>query len=272
MYDLQKKEEIQMFLKRCKVFMLLGMGLLIAPAYGFEVKNLSHAVDVAGKQRMFTQRMLKDYALAGQHCQYKDPKSDLVKTISAFSEHLKALDDFNKDPETVKSLRSVMQRWGNIEKRLHESPDKKLAPQLQKDLEGLLKESNTATGLFAKQTGKKSGKIINISGRQRMLSQRMSGLYMFKTWGIDDPEFKKKLHDAMELFKASHQKLLAYEKNTDEIKELLEKVGKSFMYFEFANQSETFVPNLICKKADEILKNMNTATGLYAKQGATESK
>jgi hypothetical protein len=70
---------------------------------------------------------------------------------------------------------------------------------------------------------------------------------------------------AMKLFKDSLEKLMAYEGNTPEILELLNKAKKDFMFFEFMNGSDNFIPTLIFKKSMLILKNMNTATGLYAK-------
>ena len=97
-----------------------------------------------------------------------------------------------------------------------------------------------------------------------MLSQRMAGLYMLKVWGINDKKIKEKMDDSMELFKRSLEKLQKSELNTDEITKLLTKVEKSFMFFEIMNRSSnTFIPTLIYKKSDDILKNMNSVTKLY---------
>ena len=97
-----------------------------------------------------------------------------------------------------------------------------------------------------------------------MLSQRMASLYMLKVWGVDDDKFKEKMQSAMKLFKTSLQKLQKSKLNTSEITELLHEVEQSFMFFEVMNDStETFIPTLIYKKSNDILKNMNTATGKY---------
>jgi len=222
---------------------------------------------VAGKQRMFTQRMLKNYAMIGLKNKFGHPSEDLIKIIDLFQNHLDALIAFNKEKETHESLNKVTILWKDIKKSLKKMPTKEKAIQMQKDLEALLNQANEATYLFAKQTGKASGEIINISGRQRMLSQRMASLYMFKVWNITDPLFQDKMLKALALFKNSQEKLLASPLNTEEITSLLIRAKKSFMFFAIMNKSNSkFIPSLIYKKSNDILKDMNTVTGLYVKE------
>ena len=243
-------------------FLLLG-----SFTYAIEIKNLSVAVDVAGKQRMFTQRMLKDYAVVGLENNFGNPGEDLKKIMGLFDNHLQALRTFNKDKATEESLAKVRVLWDPIQSSLNEAPSKDKAGKMQEDLEALLKQSNEAVGLFANQTGKASGEIINISGRQRMLSQRMASLYMLKVWGVDDPQFKTKMTKAMNLYRTSLEKLKISEMSTPEISILLEKSEKAFRFFEVMNKSSSkFIPTLIYKKSNDMLKDMNTATWLYAAQ------
>lgn len=243
---------------------ILFYSIICSVSFAMEIKDLAQAVDVAGKQRMFTQRMLKNYAMIGMENNFGNPKKDLDFIMGEFEDHLNSLIDFNKDEATDTSLKSVQKLWIPTKDILKHPPQKDNVVMVQESLEELLKLANTATQLFAKQTGKVSGEIINISGRQRMLSQRMASLYMLKVWGIDDPKFGQKMKDAMELFRSSSEKLMASDMNTEEINKLLKESYKNFIFFEIMNKSsKKFIPTLIYKKSNEILKSMNTVTGLY---------
>ena len=97
-----------------------------------------------------------------------------------------------------------------------------------------------------------------------MLSQRMAALYMLKAWGLKDPEFAQKLSDAQKLFKASLERLEKAPQNTDTIRKKLSEVKRAFTFFEMMGRSKSkFIPSLIYKKSNDILKTMDEVTGLY---------
>ncbi len=233
-------------------------------SYAIEIESMNHAVDVAGKQRMFTQRMLKDYAMIGMQNSFGNPVQDLNDTVISFENHLEALETYGDKREIKESAKKIKKLWKPIRKLLEEEAKQASVGKLQEDLELLLASSNNLTELFAKATGEKAGEIINISGRQRMLSQRMASLYMLKAWGVGDKKFQEKMSASMKLFKESLEKLKSSELNNEKIDKLLNKVEKSFMFFEVMSDSKTtFIPTLIYKKSNDILENMNTVTHEY---------
>jgi len=247
------------------LLMMLGSSLSAV-----EITSPEDAVDIAGKQRMYTQRMLKDYAMIGMGNTFGKPGEDLKKISNDFQDHLDSLASYTKSDEIKKSIEKVKTLWLPIRKTLAEAPSKEKVAKLQIDLDALLKASDETTKLFAKASGKASGEIVNKAGRQRMLSQRMASLYMLKVWEVDDPQFKTKLDEAMKLFKTSLEELEKSELTTEEIKALLAKVKRSFMFFEMMSRSNSkFVPTLIYKKSNDILVNMNSVTQKYV---ALESK
>lgn len=240
--------------------------MVVSVSASAEITSMSDAVNKAGKQRMITQRMLKDYALIGMGNTYGNPKEDLPTMLTLFDTTLAELKTFIKDEASIESLNEVSTLWAPIKSTLQETPSKDKVATLQKDLDRLLKAAHKSTGLIVKATGTASGEIINTAGRQRMLSQRMASLYMLKVWEVNDAKFDTKLSLAMEEFETAHKTLLASSLNTDEINVLLKKSGKSFMFFKMmgSGKSKKFIPSLINRSANKILTNMNTATELYA--------
>ncbi len=229
--------------------------------------SMADAVNTAGKQRMLTQRMLKNYAMVGMGNDFGNPGEDLQKNIALFDSSLKSLKALNISAPVNKSLAQDEQLWLPIKKQIEAKADIATVEKLQQDLDALLASCHKTTGLIAQASGVKAAEIVNISGRQRMLSQRMAALYMLQVWGVKDPEFKGKLNATMDEFAKAQEILLQSKLNTPEINDGLARVKRLFKWFEMMGRSKSghYVPAIISKSADKMLKEMNAITTLYIK-------
>ncbi len=250
---------------RLTISLFILLGLIIFNPANASIDNINDAVNKSGKQRMLTQRMLKDYALVGMNNTFGYPDKDLEKQISLFDKTLNDLNHFNKNNNIAQSIIKIKKLWSPIKTKLKQKPTLESAVDLQKSLDRLLESCNDLTILFVKASGKNNLEIISISGRQRMLSQRLSALYMLKVWGVNDSDFIHKLEKTMDEFSKAEKILENFSKNTAEIKDSLQRVKKLFMWFELMANSTSgrYIPSLISKSSDKINSEMNTVTKLY---------
>lgn len=117
----------------------------------------SNSIDVAGRQRMLSQRLAKEAMLVAQQAESREV---MEKTINLFESSHKAL--FNgdagqnilpvKDAAILKQLKFVEQLWSDYKQviiRYATSPDKTGLEAIQKQSVQVLKEMNKAVGMMA---------------------------------------------------------------------------------------------------------------------------
>ena len=244
-------------------------------------KQSGTVINLAGKQRMLTQKMSKEALFMAKGIDADKNKEALAKTAELFDKTLKGLITGDKDlnlpktdnKEIVEQLNKVTELWTafktSIDKVVAGKSDKATLEAIAKENIPLLKNMNKAVGMFAKASGSKldpeMAKTINLAGKQRMLTQKMTKELLLVANGIDADANKANAKKTGELFESTLKDLTDKCKK-DEIKKQLGVVAKLWGdYKVIIEKVDTSDASL--KKAEELnmplLKEMNNAVKMF---------
>lgn len=242
--------------------------LLLIPAYSFAgIDTLSSAINKAGRQRMLTQRIVATYSQVGQEITTQKSQRQLRNAINLFEEQLGELKEYRKSGKINKQLQRVTELWQPLQKIAREPVQKSRVEELRMLAEDALSASHRVVIMLQDESGTKKGQLVNTSGRQRMLSQRLSNLYMLQSWGFSSSQYTDDYSRAMNEFKGALTELSTSSLSTEKINGKLKKARREFSMFERSSHHKNgeFIPLMIKMSADKLLTLMNDVTHLYEK-------
>lgn len=199
-----------------------------------EVLPLGAAINKAGRQRMLSQRMAKAWLMIGQNVAAERGQKILAQSIALFESQLEELKGLAPNDEIRSALAALEQEWPPYKTLLQGTPTADNAKRIYAAGDTVLGAAHRLTLAYEKLAQTPAGHLVNVAGRQRMLSQRMAKLHLFRTWGVNSQQAQQELVKARGEFVAALQELNAAPQNTPQIKAELALVDQQWLFFDDA--------------------------------------
>ncbi len=231
------------------------------------------AINLAGRQRMLSQRLAKAYLMIGQEIQPERARAILDQSTTLFEQQLAQLQGFTPTADVSKALEQLKRSWGDYKPALAARPTVEGARQIYDLSEAVQEAAHRLTLAYEMTTaGRPADRLVNVAGRQRMLSQRIAKYYLFMAWNVNAHASQMEMSMARAEFSSGMNRLFAAPQQSEAIKAELAQLDREWVAYGAALRD---VPDraVLKRRAPEIadlservLERTERIVALYEKQ------
>ena len=243
--------------RRRLMFALGALPFVSLAAHAKETEMpMLEAVNQAGRQRTFPQRIAKFYAqqLCGVKADEAGPLK--LKAVELFEQQYRALTDFatRRNAKDILDTYAKMGRIWDSYKNVATGPvNLDGLKQIATMSEQLLDLAQLGTTQFATLSGTQFGKLVALAGRDRMLSQRISKFYFLQAAGLQSAQIAAELEAGRKEFVANMQILKKSPENTKAIQSALSLAETQWLFFDMGLQG--------AKNSQDLVNQRNNVAG-----------
>ena len=252
-----------------KKITLVSISLVLLSNVSFSKENskvnASNLMDIAGKQRMLSQRIAKDYIYVGKKIATSKADKELKASLNEFLKIHNELTMLITDSE-IKNLLDFVALSSNELKEIANKDFTLDNAQLILDLTESMLEGNQYIVDSLKEVHKlKESNLLEKAAKERMLSQRIAKYYIAYQSGIKDENTVNSMKDTVKQFSENLDLLLKNKNNSVEINKKLKDIDKLWkIVHKFYNNIEKGgLPLIVFNTTDNITKKMDEVTKLY---------
>ena len=253
----------------CRVILTL-LVVLIASCAQADIADISSAINKAGRQRMLSQRMAKAYFQIGLGIEVERSRKILDQSVAQFERQLVELKTFAPSPEIRETYQKLEKVWHAYRHALiGAAPTQTEGLRVLSLSDEVLGLAHQGTQQLESRSATNAGRLVNIAGRQRMLSQRMAKFYQAAGWNIGLDRAGTEIDKARREFSAALDELTAAANNTQALREDLDLVKQQWLFFEHAlgrrSESDKRQATTIATTSERILDLMENVVAQYEK-------
>lgn len=236
--------------------------------------SFNEAVNISGKQRMLSQKMSKAYLMLVIKAD-GSTKKELEDSKNLFDEQLAVLKDNTNNPSTKTYIDKVTNLWGNFKTLISQLPaNTKNAKSIMDLNTALLAACNDLVTNIESSSSKSLGdkeqkllRIINKSGKQRMLSQRLA---LYYTASLVFPESKLSYRNTLNTIFLEYDDVISLlsicDFNNEAAEKELELIMKKWDKYQVDKEgffSGDFAPDEVNKTSNQLTYCFNKITEVY---------
>lgn len=251
-------------LKACASGVLLSAAGFGGAAWAQQPLALSTAINRSGRLRALSQRITKAYAQVTL-----DVLPERSLEVIALAQNLikSSLIELGRAGFAAENAALLAACTADAERLLGlvaGAPTAARLGDINKAAEQMLASADRLTGGL-EGGGKANAKIINIAGRQRMLSQRIAKSFMLIEAGQDPTVLSKQLETARSEFVLALDALEAAPVSTKAIRDNLALARMQWMFYQSALSGRDKIPARrdVATTSERVLEVMDSLTGLY---------
>ncbi|MDK9702250.1 MAG: type IV pili methyl-accepting chemotaxis transducer N-terminal domain-containing protein [Sulfuritalea sp.] len=234
-----------------------------------DIRPFCDAINKAGRQRMLSQRMAKSWLMLERGVMSRRARLILRQSADMFDSQMAELDALPGSAESRAAYSELRELWRPYRALLDSQPRRDTAHELFDMNESVLAAADKLTLGFEKAEGTLQGRLVNLAGRERMLSQRAAKFFMFRNMGIQVSRSRAELQRTDEEFSTALAELAAATRGQPKISDELQKVAQHWNNLQSAMTSHdrlSFAPTArkVFATSENLLQRMDAAVNLYA--------
>jgi len=255
---------MKLFIKNRLLSLLLVLTLI--PSLSMAKYSTEQLINIAGVQRMLSQKIAKAYFFYAQGVRPEKTRKQLFGSIELFNKNYTILHRELHNNKDIQYLLTFIEMSKDELLLLSKTPFNTENGALMLDYsETLLEASHDIVKRIEILTNKKTAKIVNLAGRQRMLTQRIAKFYIAYQAGFKDVNTVNQLKKSVKEFEQAHLILTKYGKNTVKTRNLLNKVARLWNVVDkfYSDVERGGLPVIVLSSTDKIMGLMNQVTKIY---------